>query len=186
MIKKTTYSPAQLYNLSWSPCRILSCPLPFISLFLSLPFSPPLSLATITVHRSRPLKLRCNFSVTRIEAPWLVIRHTCITGTSSRQASALALIHRQHPLALLIIRGLGIRAGRQVILNFFFLSLDRIIRFLGLRSDVGISNIPSPDRDTCRLISPHHRHRFGTLTHIHQLASAPSNLVVFLLCLIAF
>ena len=92
------------------------------SVHLTLSLSPFLS-PSLTGHDHRPSKSSFKAQVQLLShadrSPRLVIRHTCITGTSSRQASALALIHRQHPLALLIIRGLGIRAGRQVILNFF-------------------------------------------------------------------
>ena len=141
-----------------------------ISLFLSRARALTLSLATNNVHRSRPF-LRFNFSITRVEAPGSL--SGILASPEHLGRFRPWLIHRQHPLALLIIRSRQ-TSGRQV---FIFSTIWGCARRVGTR-------IPSPEQGH---VQTHHPIIVivSKLTHIHQLASAPSNLVVFVLCLIA-
>lgn len=156
---------------SFTIIHVLSLSLSFShSLILTHSLSLSLSLATNIVHRSRPF-LRFNFSITRVEAPG------SLSGilASPEHFGRLRpwLIHRQHPLALLIIRCRQ-TSGRQV---FIFSTIWGCAQRVGTR-------IPSPEQGHVQI---HHPIIViaSKLTHIHQLASAPSNLVVFVLCSIA-
>ncbi|KAL2714903.1 hypothetical protein V1478_014601 [Vespula squamosa] len=99
--------------------------------------------------------------------------HTCITGTSSQQASALAHSFWHHPLALVFFNHLLSVSGRQV-----FVSVEH----MGCVRPCIPSPVPSHTVARQGHVQTHHPILIASeLTHIHQLASATSNLVVFVL-----
>ncbi|KAF7392512.1 hypothetical protein HZH66_008345 [Vespula vulgaris] len=101
------------------------------------------------------------------------MEHTCITGTSSQQASALAHSFWHHPLALVFFNHLLSVSGRQV-----FVSVEH----MGCVRPCIPSPVPSHTVARQGHVQTHHPILIASeLTHIHQLASATSNLVVFVL-----
>ena len=187
-------------HLAWYSCCALSCLLSLI--FLIAHGNRSLKLSSISLS----LFLGFNLSITRIKAAGLICtRHTYNQNHFSLLGRLFTwpwFIHRQHPLAFLIIRCQH-PADRYF---FFILSLFRSLslslsfvhsRFLTKNSFLSYHMRCARHR---YIISIKYRRQIGTradsslhlviiaseLTHIHQLASAPSNLVVFVLCLIAF